>query len=107
MNLDKKQFQLLLSKWMRWDAELWRELRDLQLKILHERILEEKSFQDLAVHYKYSPQKLRRIFLAILIRIEKRVSSGMADLLRKINTDLEAKEKGINPNSPLGTIYLN
>lgn len=109
MNLDKKQFQLLLGRWMRWDAELWAELRDIQIKILFQRILKEKSFNELARIHKCKPQKIRQIFLAILIRIDKEVSPEMAKLLRKVNTELEAEELGLNtkPISPLGTIYLN
>ena len=109
MNLSKKQFQLLLGRWMRWDAELWTELRDIQIKILFERILKEKSFSELARIHKCSQQKIRQIFSAILIRVNKSVSPEMAKILRKINTELEAKELGINtkPKSPFGTIYLN
>jgi hypothetical protein len=110
MQLSKKQFQLLLSKWMKSDPDLWRVLRDLQIKILFERLLEEKTFQEMAVGYKSSPQKVKLIFLAVLLKIEKSVSEGMADLLRCIHQEIEAEEQGANPNDTefqIGRIYLN
>ncbi len=111
MDIKKNKCNVLLAKWMKWDKDLWENLSKLQIKILCERIVEEKSFTDLALLYKSTPQKVRLVFRAILIRIEKVINNSMADLLREINTEMEAKEQGIKPRSQngfqFGQVHLN
>ena len=110
MQLDKDRFKLLLAKWIRWDADLWGNLREIQVKILFERIIEEKSYQDLAVIYKTSPTKMHQIFKAILMKIEKHISKGIALLLSDINQSVGNKKESVKVTGArfrFDTIYLN
>ncbi len=110
MHFEKTQLKLLLARWMKWDGDLWRSLRDIQIKILFERIIEERPYPELAETYKTTPKKVRQIFFALLIRIEKSVGKAMADFLRAIDKEIELTHLGeSNPETGFrfGTIYLN
>ena len=110
MQLGKNKINILLMNWVRWDTVLQKALRGIQIKILIERIIEEKSFKTLGETYKASPQKVRCIFLAMILKIEKTHGLAMASLLREINTKLEAIEAGIDPKDTgfeLGKVFLN
>ncbi len=110
MKLDKHKLTPLLAQWMKWDLQLQKNLRDIQLKLLFERIIEEKTFSTLSKAYKVQEHKLRIIFSALLFKIERSHGKALATLLREINTQLEAIEKGIYQDGvgfQIGTVFLN
>ena len=110
MKLNKDKINILLINWIKWDIVLQKVLRGIQIKILFERIIEERSFKSLSETYKVSPVRLRFIFLAILSKIERSHGRSMASLLRTINNDLEAIEAGMKPKKEgfdLNTVFLN
>ena len=61
MKIEKSKVNLLLAKWIKWDKDLWKVLRDIQVKILYERIIEEQSYQELAKQYKVSEEKMKTV----------------------------------------------
>lgn len=104
MKLEKRDIDIFLTLWIKNDPELWGELRDIQIKILVDRIIKEMSYKELALEYKTSPQKVKEIFEAILLRIERNISSEVARHLRIINQKISTR-----PDKPFGVIevYLN
>lgn len=108
MELDKKQVRELILRWIKSDQKLQTTLRDIQIKILIERIVQGMSFVQIAEIYKAHPTKVRQIFEAILIRIEKRVSKAIADVLRKLNQSIESERKPKRQHHfEFSRIYLN
>lgn len=91
MKIDKKDINIFLALWIKSDPELWGELRDIQVKLLLQRIVKEKSFAELAKEHNVCEAKLRQIFDAILKRVEIGLSKEVADHLRKMNSLLERK----------------
>ena len=104
MKLEKRDIDIFLTLWIKNDRELWGELRDIQIKLLVDRIIKEMSYRDLAKEYKTTPQKMKEIFEAILHKIDRTVSSEIAKHLRIINQKLNAR-----PDKPFSTVdvYLN
>lgn len=112
MKIEKSKMNLLLAKWIKWDKDLWKALRGIQVKILYERIIEEQTYQELANQYKVSESKMKTILAAILIKIERELGKGIAYSLREINTKIEEQESGttqsgVKMGSDFKTIYLN
>ena len=95
MKIDKQEINEVIINWLRWDADLRGELRKIQIKLLHERIIKEMPFQQLAEKYKATIKQVRKIFAAILFKIERSHGKPIANLLRKINTELEYAETGV------------
>lgn len=104
MKLEKRDIDIFLTLWIKNDQELWGELRDIQIKLIVDRIIKEKSYQDLAVEYKTTARKIKEIFEAILYKIDRNISSEVAKHLRIINTKLNAR-----PEKPFSTfeVFLN
>lgn len=104
MRLEKRDIDIFLLLWIKNDRELWGELREIQIKLIVDRIIREKSYKELAREYKTSPSKIRKIFEAILLRIERNMSAEVAKHLRTINVKLSAR-----PDKPFTVIefYLN
>jgi hypothetical protein len=91
MKIDKKDINIFLALWIKSDPELWGELRDIQIKLLLQRIVKEKSFTEMAKEHKVCETKLRQIFEAILKRIEIGLGKEVSNHLRKLNNLLERK----------------
>lgn len=106
MKLEKSKMNLLLAKWIKYDKDLWRALRNIQLKILYERIIEERSYQELAKIYKVSESKIKAVFTGIMLRIEKDLGKGVAHSLREINTKIEQEENGKNGSGLKMVLYF-
>lgn len=111
MKIEKSKINLLLARWIKWDGELWAELREVQIKLLHERIVKEISFEGLAAKYNVSTMKIRQIFAAILYHIECSHGKQIASLLRQINTELDAIQTGVKQADsdphPFRKVFLN
>ena len=104
MQLEKKDINIFLMLWIKNDPELWGELRDIEIKILLDRIVKEKSYADLAKENGTDEFVMKKIFEAILTKIDKLISPDVARHLRTINTILNAR-----PDKPFAVIevYLN
>jgi hypothetical protein len=104
MQLEKKDINIFLMLWIKNDPELWGELRDIEIKILLDRIVKEKSYADLAKENGTDEFVMKKIFEAILTKIDKHISADVARHLRNINTILDAR-----PDKPFAVIevYLN
>lgn len=93
MKLDKNRFNLLLAKWIKWDGGLWAELRDVQIKLLFDRIVREMTYEELAKMYKSTPTKIREILSAIFFKLEKSHGKELGDLIKQIDANVETEEK--------------
>jgi len=91
MRIDKSDINVFLSLWIKSDPELWGELRDIQIKILLQRIVKEKSFAELAEEYNVEESKLREIFQVIVKRIELSLGHEVAYHLEKMNRLLDRR----------------
>ena len=107
MKLKKKQIDIFLVSWMKWDAELWGQLRDIQLKFLLERIVYEMSFKEMATKHGISVQKMREMFSVVLFKIGRSHGKKFSSLLRQINTELEAIEMGLKKKDSTDLLYKN
>lgn len=106
MRIDKEDINVFLALWIKSDPELWSELKDIQIKLLLQRIVKEKSFADLAEEYRIEEVKLREIFHAIIKKIEWVLGSDVAFHLDKINVLLDQKPV-MRIESDFNKIYLN
>lgn len=104
MKLEKRDVNIFLLLWIRHDSELWSELRDIQIKLLIDRIIREKTFMEMAEENKVLESQMRLIFEAILDRIDRYVSPEVAKYLRIINNKLNER-----PDKPFEVfeLYLN
>lgn len=90
--------------WIKHDPDLWSELRDIQIRLLLDRIVKEMSFAQMAETHKTTEEKIKLIFEAILVKIDRCICPEVASHLRYINTMLEER-----PDRPFSVmeIYLN
>jgi hypothetical protein len=111
MKLDKNRLNVILSKWIKWDGELWAELREIQIKLLFDRIVQEMNYAELCKLYKTSPDKIQESLHVIFAKIEKSHGKELADLIREINQEIAAKGKITKPKRQhlfdFETIFLN
>ncbi|MBL1281241.1 MAG: hypothetical protein COA33_013265 [Fluviicola sp.] len=91
MRIEKKDINVFLALWIKSDPELWGELRDIQIKLLLQRIVKEMSFAQMAAEHKVEERQIRLIFQAILKRIELGLGKEVAMYLAKLNNMLEHK----------------
>ncbi|MBL4862188.1 MAG: hypothetical protein JKY09_04115 [Crocinitomicaceae bacterium] len=91
MKENKKGLHLLLARWIKWDGELWAELRDIQIKLLFERLIKEMSFTEMAKAHGISPIKMRMMFQAILIKLKKSHGKALADFLQELDDTIELR----------------
>jgi phage-related protein len=106
MRLDKKDINVFLALWIKSDPELWGELRDIQIKLLLQRIVKEWTFKQMAEHYKVDEKKMRLIFEAILDKIYLALGKEVAMQLHQINKKLDSKNT-MTIESDFNQIFLN
>ena len=104
MKIDKKDINVFLMLWIKNDPDLWSELRDIQIKLLLERIVKEMSFKEMAQKHQTSEAKIRAIFEAIILKIDRCISHEVATHLQVINLAIETR-----PEKPFeyAEIFLN
>lgn len=106
MRIDKKNINVFLALWIKSDPELWGELKDIEIKILLDRIVKEYSFEMLADIHKIHEHTMRRVFDMIIKKIDLSLGSEVARHLKELNTLIEQ-----GTNSPetfdLHKVFLN
>ncbi|MBI3133643.1 MAG: hypothetical protein HYZ14_03110 [Bacteroidetes bacterium] len=111
MKLDKNKFDLLLGNWIKWDGDLWAVLREIELKLLFDRIVTEMNDADLAKNYRTTPEKIREFLAVIYFKIEKSHGKKLAGLIRQIDAHVQAKAQGKNEKPEQGfdfeKVFLN
>ncbi len=108
MKIDKNNLRCLFSSWIRHDAELWGELRQIQIKLLYDRIVKEKNYFQMANEHNTSITMIRQLLKAIFIKVRHSVGNELANLLESINTYLEDVELGRKkPTAGFSDIFLN
>lgn len=106
MKIEKKDINIFLALWIKSDPEHWEELRDIQIKLLLQRVVKEKSFAELSREYSVPERKLRVIFNAILKRIELSLGKDVARHLDKLNKHLDRKNV-MRIESDFNQVFLN
>lgn len=91
MKLEFNDTNVFMSLWINHDPDLWAELRPIQLRLLVDRIVNKMSFEQLAQEHNTTIGKLRLIFDAIIIRIDRCISPEVAKFIRLINEELNAR----------------
>jgi len=104
MKIEKSDINVFLALWIKNDRELWSELRDIQIRLLVERIVKEMSFKDMAKQHGVPTETIKKLFEAILVKIDYCISSEVAKHLSIINEQLE--DRGDKPFEVI-EIYLN
>lgn len=102
MQLEKRDINIFLTLWIKNDPDLWGELRDIQLKILLDRIVKEKSYAELAKENGTDESVMQQLFEGILSKIERFISPDVARHLRLINAKLDAR-----PDKPFSVIEIH
>lgn len=104
MKIDKKNINVFLMLWIKNDPDLWSELRDIQIKLLLERIVKEMSFEEMAHKHQTTEAKIKAIFDAIILKIDRCISHEVATHLQVINLAIETR-----PEKPFkyAEIFLN
>jgi hypothetical protein len=85
---------LLLASWIRWDAQLHKELREVQIQMLTDRLVMEMSWDQMSQVYGCPSVKIERMFEAILIKITQTHGRAISGFLRQLSSELEE----INPS---------
>jgi len=106
MKIEKKDINVFLALWIKSDPELWGELRDIQIKLLLERIVKEKSFAEMSKGHGVPEKTLRLIFEAIIERIKLTLGKDVADQLSKLNRLLDSKNE-MRIESDFSRVFLN
>ena len=104
MKLEKRDVDFFLLYWIRNDKELWAELRQIEILLLVERVVNEKTFQQIATEHKTTAQNIEKVFEVILQKIERCISKSIARQLKVI--DLKLKARPDQP-FPVFEIYMN
>lgn len=108
MKIDKKMLCDLFTNWIRHDAQLWGELRQIQIKLLYDRIVKEKTYLQMAIEHNATIHQIRAIFRAIIMKLERSHGKEIGDLLKQINEYLEDVELGRKKSNDLiKNVYLN
>lgn len=104
MKIEKRDVNIFLTLWIKHDPELWSELRDIQIRLLVDRIIKEMSFKEMADLHGIAEGRMRQLFEAILVKIDRCVSSEVAKHLRIISNKLSER-----PERPFETfeVHLN
>jgi hypothetical protein len=104
MKIEKRDINVFLALWIKHDPELWSELRDIQIRLLVDRIIKEMTFREMAEVHKAQESVVRQIFEAILFKIERCISPEIAKHLRIINGKLNER-----PDKPFSSVdvFLN
>jgi uncharacterized protein (UPF0254 family) len=79
MQLEKRDINIFLVLWIKNDKELWSELRQLEIKILVDRIVKEKSYHELAIDYGTNNMVVKGVLNMIYKKIERFISSDVAN----------------------------
>lgn len=106
MRLNKKDINEFIGLWIQNDPILWANFSDTQRGVLKLRILKEKSFKEIAEHFKVDELLVRLIFESVLMKIEKLFDTPLALTLHQINDNLE-KPKVEVIEVDLNQIFLN
>lgn len=102
MKLEKRDIDIFLMLWIKKDQDLWGELRQIQIRLLLDRIIKEMSFHEMAKTHGTTEAKIREIFEAILNKIGRCISSEIAKHLRIINAKLEER-----PDQPFEVVEIH
>lgn len=104
MKIEKRDINVFLALWIKNDPELWSELRDIQIRLLVDRIVKEMTYAEMAKVHKVPKETIQKIFEAILTKIDYCISTEIAKHLRIINQKLDER-----PDKPFEVIeiYLN
>ncbi len=107
MRIDKSDINVFLALWIKTDPELWAELRDIQIKLLVDRIVKEKSYQAMSQEHGVDRRQIRKIVWAIYEKIEYSISREISFHLKRLDTLIENKGRGPQITLDLDTINLN
>ncbi|MBD3637190.1 MAG: hypothetical protein HUJ25_07565 [Crocinitomicaceae bacterium] len=105
--MSEKQISVLILHWIKANGELHYILRDIQIKLLFDRLVLRMTFDELAKTFRSTPGKIRQIFEALLIRIEKYMSCELAKLLRNYSNHLDNMPNVQPHDFEFSRIFLN
>lgn len=108
MRVDERELRVLIFYWIKSDLQLRAILRDIQVKLIIERIVKGFSLAKMAKQYQSSPKQIHLLLEAIFLIIEKKSNKQLANLLREINKHDSLKaSKSQKRRIRFNTIFLN
>ncbi|MBD3638149.1 MAG: hypothetical protein HUJ25_12425 [Crocinitomicaceae bacterium] len=107
MEIERKQMSELIFHWIKSNGELHYVLRDVQIKLLFDRLVLRLTFDELAKVFRSTPGKIRQIFEALLMRIERYMSRELGELLRAYSNHLDKKPGSKQHGFEFSRIFLN
>jgi hypothetical protein len=85
----KANANAILEIWINSETEYWSELRDLEKKLLIERIVQRKRIPELAKMYDKPIRKMQVVLAFLMVRIKTHVSEELAKLLSDIEEEID------------------
>lgn len=79
----------ILTMWIANDQEFWQELRDVEKRLLIERIAHRKRINVLAQEYGKTVHQMNLIMSALMIRVKTLVDAELGQLLSEIEEEIE------------------
>ena len=104
MKVEKRDIQVFIALWIKNDPELWAELKEVEINLIIDRFIKERSFKEIAQEQELSEKTIRLIFKNVIIKIDRFVSREVARCLQLLNAQIEARPD--NP-FPVFEIFLN
>lgn len=106
MKIDKKHINVFLALWIKSDPELWGELRDIEIKVLLQRIVKEYSYKRLSLVHNVEESTIKKVFSNMLRKIELSLGKEVADHLKKLDRMIELGE-GSHEDFTIQRVFLN
>lgn len=91
MKVEYSGIQLILAHWITSDKQLWKNLKGGFIKLINQRLIKGYSFKEIARINQLEEIKVRKMFEAALLIIERLHGKKIADFLREMNDAIETK----------------
>lgn len=95
MKIEKQITHGIILRWMQSDRKVLNALHPNHIRILCERLIEEKSFRQLGQLYNLPPPTVKRAFVAVLHKVQENFGNGIYQLFKTINDELEAETAAV------------
>ncbi|MCT4583127.1 MAG: hypothetical protein N4A35_17075 [Flavobacteriales bacterium] len=108
MYIKKQNFNELIARWMKSDPDLWSTLTKVEIKIIHQRITKEYSFEQIAQEVNSTTELVESLFPIIIGKIAEHINHEIAVELYLVHKQLENRHVEIGfGHTYIHNIYLN
>lgn len=93
MKTKKEKFDQLDERWSEHRDAMYKVLEPFHVRLIYQRIMNGKSFNELAIRYELNELSAKMLFKWCLKQIKERVNRDFSELLADCNAFIKAKEK--------------